>query len=118
VFALALLLNFGIRALDSQVKNDGSGLHTYTGIIDTTGSGVFLYLIALLNLVVLLSIVKVFKEMRTGRYSDEELERQLDSRGLMSRVFGERGDPRDHLAALRKAAAATEPAAVTAPMAR
>jgi len=88
VFALALLLNFGIRALDSQVKNGGSGLHTYTGIIGTTVSGGFLYLIALLNLVVLLSIVRVFREMRTGRYSDEELERQLDSRGLMNRVFG------------------------------
>jgi len=88
VFALAVLLNFGIRALDSQVKNDGSGLHTYTGIIGTTVSGVFLYLIAVLNLVVLVSIVKVFKEMRTGGYSDEELERQLDSRGLMNRVFG------------------------------
>ena len=28
VFVLALLLNFGIRALDQQVKNDSSGLHT------------------------------------------------------------------------------------------
>jgi len=88
VFALALLLNFGIRALDSQVKNDSSGLHTYTGIIGTTVSGVFLYLIALLNLVVLISIARVFREMRKGRYSDEELERQLDNRGLMNRVFG------------------------------
>ena len=88
VFALALLLNFGIRALDSQVKNDSSGLHTYTGIIGTTVSGVFLYLIALLNLVVLISIAKVFREMRKGSYSDEELEKQLDNRGLMNRVFG------------------------------
>ena len=37
-------------------------------------SGTFLYLIALLNLVVLVAIVKVFREMRNGRYSDEELE--------------------------------------------
>jgi high-affinity nickel-transport protein len=88
VFALALLLNFGIRALDSQVKNDSSGLHNATGIIGTSVSGTFLYLIALLNLVVLISIVKVFRQMRTGRYSDEELEKQLDSRGLMNRVFG------------------------------
>jgi len=88
VFALALLLNFGIRSLDSQVKNDSSGLHTYTGIIGTGVSGTFLYLIALLNLVVLVSIVKVFREMRTGRYSDEELDKQLDSRGLMNRFFG------------------------------
>jgi nickel/cobalt transporter (NiCoT) family protein len=88
VFVLALLLNFGIRALDQQVKNDSSGLHNTTGIIGTVVSGGFLYLIALLNLVVLVSIVRVFREMRTGRYSDEELERQLDSRGLMNRVFG------------------------------
>jgi nickel/cobalt transporter (NiCoT) family protein len=88
VFVLALLLNFGIRALDQQVKNDSSGLHNTTGIIGTVVSGGFLYLIALLNLVVLISIAKVFREMRTGRYSDEELERQLDNRGLMNRIFG------------------------------
>ena len=88
VFVMALLLNFGIRALDQQVKNDSSGLHNATGVIGTTVSGGFLYLIALLNLVVLVGIVKVFREMRTGRYDDEELERQLDSRGLMNRVFG------------------------------
>ena len=88
VFAMALVLNFGIRALDAQVKNDSSGLHSATGIIGTTVSGGFLYLIALLNLVVLISIVKVFREMRQGRYDEQELERQLDSRGLMNRVFG------------------------------
>ncbi|HXA11075.1 MAG TPA: HoxN/HupN/NixA family nickel/cobalt transporter, partial [Mycobacterium sp.] len=71
-----------------QVRNDSSGLHNATGVIGTTVSGTFLYLIALLNLVVLLSIIKVFREMRQGRYSDEELERQLDSRGLMNRIFG------------------------------
>ena len=48
----------------------------------------FLYLIALLNLVVLVAIAKVFREMRKGSYSDEELEKQLDNRGLMNRVFG------------------------------
>jgi len=88
VFVLALLLNFGIRALDQQVKNDSSGLHNTTGIIGTVVSGTFLYLIGLLNLVVLVSIIRVFREMRTGRYSDEELEQQLDNRGLMNRVFG------------------------------
>ena len=88
VFALAALLNFGIRALNSAVKDDSSGLHTYTGIIGTSVSGTFLYLIAALNAVILYSIIKVFREMRTGTYADEELERQLDSRGLMNRIFG------------------------------
>ena len=66
VFVMALLLNFGIRALDQQVKNDSSGLHNATRIIGTLVSGTFLYLTALLNLVVLVSIIKVFREMRTA----------------------------------------------------
>jgi high-affinity nickel-transport protein len=88
VFVLALLLNFGIRTLGQQLRSDSSGLHNATGIIGTTMSGTFLYLIALLNLIVLVSIIKVFRKMRRGRYDDAELERQLDSRGLMNRVFG------------------------------
>src|SRR5262245_44928127 len=88
VFALAVLLNFGIRALHSAVKDGSSGLHTMTGIIGTSVSGTFLYLIAALNAVILHSIIKVFREMRTGTYSDQELERQLDSRGLLNRIFG------------------------------
>src|SRR3984885_3703283 len=49
VFILAILLNFGIRALDEQVKNGDSGLHNVTSIIGTGVSGTFLYIIALLN---------------------------------------------------------------------
>src|SRR5712691_6436535 len=88
VFALALLLNLGVRSLDSQVRNGGSGLHSVTGIVGTTVSGTFLYVIAALNLIVLAGIVKVFREMRSGRYDDEQLEEQLNKRGLMNRFFG------------------------------
>jgi nickel/cobalt transporter (NiCoT) family protein len=88
VFVLAVLLNFGIRALNSQVRNDGSTLHTVTGIVGTMVSGTFLFLIAALNVAVLVSIAKVFRQMRLGRYSDEELEEQLAKRGLMNRFLG------------------------------
>ncbi len=88
VFALAVLLNFGIRALDSQVRNGHSELHNLSGIIGTGVSGTFLYLIAALNVIVLAGIVKVFREMRRGAYNDEELEEQLAKRGLMNRILG------------------------------
>src|SRR6266571_3196751 len=88
VFALAMLLNLGIRSLDSQLRNGNSGLHSVTGIVGTTVSGTFLYLIAALNLIVLAGIVKVFRQMRSGRYDDEQLEDQLNKRGLMNRFFG------------------------------
>src|ERR1022692_3123319 len=88
VFALAVLLNFGIRGLDEQVKNGSSTLQNTTNIIGTSVSGVFLYLIAALNLIVLIGIIKVFREMRSGRYDDSELERQLSNRGFMNRLLG------------------------------
>jgi len=88
---MAMLLNFGIRALDQQVKDDNSGLHNVTGIIGTTVSGTFLYVIAILNIIILTGILRVFREMRAGRYDDEELEEQLTKRGLMNRFFGPLG---------------------------
>ena len=88
VFVLAVLLNFGIRALNGAVQSNTSALHHWTGIIGTSVSGTFLYLIGVLNLVVLVSIVRVSREMRQGRYDDAELERQLESRGLMNRILG------------------------------
>jgi high-affinity nickel-transport protein len=88
VFLLAVLLNFGIRALDNQVRDNGSGLHNVTGIIGTGVSGTFLYLLAALNVIVLAGILKVFREMRTGAYDDSELEEQLAKRGLMNRFLG------------------------------
>ncbi len=65
-----------------------SGLHSVTNVVGTSISGVFLYLIALVNLFVLLSIARLYKEMRSGRYDPAELERQLDKRGLMNRLLG------------------------------
>ena len=47
-----------------------------------------LYLIAIVNLVILASIVRVFRRMRHGDYDEQELETQLRSSGLMNRFFG------------------------------
>jgi nickel/cobalt transporter (NiCoT) family protein len=87
VFVLAVLLNFGIRGLDHQLKSSSSALEHTTNIIGTSISGFFLFLIAALNVVILFGIVKVFRQMRGGQYDESELERQLDSRGLMMRLL-------------------------------
>jgi high-affinity nickel-transport protein len=88
VFVLAILLNFGIRGLDDQVRNGGSHLQYTTNIIGTCVSGFFLFLIAAFNIVILAGILKIFREMRGGAYNDEQLEEQLNKRGLMNRVLG------------------------------
>ena len=88
VFGLAFLLAAGVKALAGQVGNDASTLQQTTGLIGTTVSGVFLYVIGILNLVVLLGILKVFRDMRRGAYDEAALEEQLNNRGLMNRVLG------------------------------
>ena len=88
VFALAFLFAIGIRSLGGAVTHSGSGLHGVASWVGTGVSGTFLYLIAALNLVILLGIVRVVGEMRAGTYDEAELERQLASRGLMNRILG------------------------------
>src|ERR1700712_2050687 len=88
VFGLCLLLSLGVKALAGQVENDGSTLQRTTGLIGTTVSGAFLYVIAALNLVVLLGILKVFRGMRHGAYDEAALEHQLNNRGAMNRILG------------------------------
>ncbi|HEX6713156.1 MAG TPA: HoxN/HupN/NixA family nickel/cobalt transporter [Thermoleophilaceae bacterium] len=88
VFVLALLLSLGVKALAGPVEDDGSTLHSVTGLIGTGVSGTFLYVIAALNLVVLAGIVRVFRDMRRGVLREDELEDLLRSRGLMNRLLG------------------------------
>jgi high-affinity nickel-transport protein len=88
VFGLALLLSIGIKSLAAPVNSANSRLHQVTGSIGTLVSGSFLYVIAALNIVILLGIVRVFREMRTGVYDEAALEVQLNNRGLMNRFLG------------------------------
>jgi high-affinity nickel-transport protein len=88
VFAITVLLGLGARALGSQVQNANSPLHHYGTLIGTSVSGGFLYLIATLNLIILVGIVRLFFQMRQGRFDDSELEKHLNSRGFMMRFFG------------------------------
>ncbi|KUN33029.1 nickel transporter [Streptomyces longwoodensis] len=78
----------GGAALAGVLMNDDSRTHQVLGVVGTTVSGTFLYLIAALNLVALLGILKVFRAMRAGEYDERELEQHLDSRGFMNRILG------------------------------
>ena len=57
------------------------------GIIGTSVSGFFLYLIGILNLVILIGIVGVWRKAKTGKFSHQHLEELLNDRGLMRRIF-------------------------------
>ncbi|RKF22807.1 HoxN/HupN/NixA family nickel/cobalt transporter [Micromonospora globbae] len=87
VFGLCFLLSLGVKALAGEVADDSSTLQQVTGVIGTTISGVFLYLIGIINLVVLAGIVQVFRRMRHGQFDEAELEEQLNNRGFLNRIL-------------------------------
>jgi nickel/cobalt transporter (NiCoT) family protein len=88
VFALALVLAGGIKALGGQVRTSGSTLHGVASWVGTGVSGTFLYVIAALNVAVLWGTIKVVREMRAGRFDQAELEQRSRPGGVMGRVFG------------------------------
>jgi high-affinity nickel-transport protein len=77
-----------VRSLAGQLESDDSTLQSVAGVFGTLVSGTFLYILGILNLVILVGIVKVFRDMRRGEYDEAALEEQLNNRGFMSRFLG------------------------------
>ena len=77
--ALGLAAQFVSRNLDS-FKSLG-------GIVGTTVSGTFLYVIGIINLIVLIDVIRVFRRMRQGTYDSEQLDDQLLKGGLIYRLI-------------------------------
>ncbi len=88
VFALAV----GVALAAQAAAKFSEGFSETGGIIGTAVSGTFLYLIAGLNLIVLLGIVKVWRAATRGEFEPERLEALLAQRGLLNRLFRGRYD--------------------------
>jgi high-affinity nickel-transport protein len=88
VFGLTLLLALGVKAVGTGLADGGSQVHQVGGLIGPVVSGAFLVLIAAINLVILVGLAKVFRDMRRGEYDEAALEEHLSNRGLLNRVLG------------------------------
>ena len=83
VFSLAAGLAVATQTVNSRIP----GFRHVGGTIGASVSGTFLLIIGLLNLVVLLDILGVFRQLKRGVYNEQELEEALQSQGLLSRFF-------------------------------
>ena len=88
VFLIALGLGFATQFVVTNVVSDRGQLKNVGGLIGTSVSGVFLILIGILNLVILVEIIRIFRRMRTGGYDRNSLEHELVAGGLLTRMFG------------------------------
>jgi high-affinity nickel-transport protein len=92
VFLLAIVLGFGVSAFSAQVTDGDSLFQRLAGIVGPTISGLFLVLIAIINVLVTVAIVKVFSRMRAGEFDEAGFEAELKKRGLLNRLFGRLAD--------------------------
>ena len=86
VFALAVGIIFAATAIKQGLPE----LRNLGGIIGASVSGTFLWVIGILNLFVLLDILKVWRQAKTGKHTHEHLEELLAQRGFINRLFGGR----------------------------
>jgi high-affinity nickel-transport protein len=83
VLGLAIGIAFGA----GTVKRVLPQLQNFGGLIGTSVSGLFLWYIGILNLLVLLDLLKVWREGASSAHHHAHLEDLLTRRGLLSRLF-------------------------------
>jgi high-affinity nickel-transport protein len=88
VLLIAVALGLAVRSIVQGVIGTNGELRSIGGAVGTLVSGGFLVLIGILNLVILLDIVRVYRKMRRGEYDREGLENELVAGGVMTRLFG------------------------------
>jgi len=88
VFLIACALGLAVKLIVEGVVGGGGALKSVGGAVGTLVSGTFLIAIGIMNLVILLDIVRVYRRMKKGEYDRESLEDVLTSGGLMTRIFG------------------------------
>ncbi len=84
---IVLGLSVGIAFAAKAASSFQQSFSDTGGIIGTSVSATFLYLIAALNLAVLVGILRMWRQVKRGEYQQEELDTLLANRGFMNRIF-------------------------------
>jgi nickel/cobalt transporter (NiCoT) family protein len=88
VFLIAAALGLTVKWIVEGVVGSGGQLRSVGAVLGSGISGGFLILIGVLNLLILVDIVRVYRRMNGGQYDRESLELDLTAGGFMTRIFG------------------------------
>jgi nickel/cobalt transporter (NiCoT) family protein len=86
VLLMAVLIMVGARVAGTLADEKSQTRHVL-GIAGTLASGLFLYLIAFINVIAIVGIYRAFGRLRGGSYSDTEIEAVLNDRGFFARLL-------------------------------
>jgi high-affinity nickel-transport protein len=87
---IVLLLAVAFVFAASMIRHELPQLQHIGGVVGAGVSGVFLWIIGILNLFVLLDILKLWQRAKSRTHSHAHLDELLMQRGLINRLFGGR----------------------------
>ena len=86
--AVVVLMSIAVGLATSDVSSHFQDLKAVGGIISTIASASFLFLLALFNLTVALSVYRSFQAVKRGEpFSEDDFDILLNSRGFLARLF-------------------------------
>ena len=86
--AIVVGLSVAVAVAALAVTSGVGSFKALGGIISTSASALFLFTLAFINLVVLVSVCRTFQAVKRGEpFVDDDLDILLNSRGLLSKVF-------------------------------
>ncbi|OAS16999.1 HoxN/HupN/NixA family nickel/cobalt transporter [Paenibacillus oryzisoli] len=83
VFVMAIVTAFSVQWAARELP----WMQRFGGVIGASVSGLFLVIIGIINLLILISLYKMFLKFRGGQHDDNEFEELLESRGFIARLI-------------------------------
>jgi nickel/cobalt transporter (NiCoT) family protein len=85
---VVVLLSVGVAFAASALTSRFDSLKAVGGVIGTSASALFLFAIAAINILVLISVFRTFQAVKRGEpFVEEDFDLLLNRRGFLSRIF-------------------------------
>ena len=86
--AVVVLMSIGVAFATAALTSRFDSFKAVGGIIGTSVSALFLFVIAIFNIIVLISISRAFRAVKRGKpFVEEDFDVLLNNRGLLARLF-------------------------------
>ena len=86
--AVVILMSLGIAFAAAALTSRFNSFKEVGGVISTSVSALFLFAIAIFNIIVLMSIYRTFKAVKAGKpFVDDDFDMLLNNRGFLARLF-------------------------------
>ena len=86
--AIVVLMSIGVAFAASAFTSRFDSMKEVGGVISTSVSALFLFAIAIFNIIVLMSIYRTFQAVKRGKpFVEEDFDLLLNNRGFLARLF-------------------------------